>query len=96
MIFCSEKVLRYLRTRPSYVATLRTYPYKRGQIVTVRNCNKEIICKAVVADVAEPTKENLSKYLSISGFETVDEWIAEAKKLHRKRPRHLVVLKLMW
>jgi len=80
------------------LATLRTYPYKKGKRVIIKYPQglQEKRVKAVVEEVIpNPTPEVLEQYLELSGFDTPKEWWLTACALHKTSPRYLVVLRLL-
>ncbi|MEX0569101.1 MAG: hypothetical protein Q6363_008100 [Candidatus Njordarchaeota archaeon] len=77
------------------VATMRNYDYYPGQKIVIKSRYHRSNIHAVVQEVVKNNQENREKYLSISGFDSVDEWIQEAKKLHKKWPRLIVIVKLV-
>jgi len=79
------------------LATLRTYPYERklGGTILIRGLGDKPHIKATVEKViVNPSREDLEKHLSISGFSSVDEWLKTAERLHRRNPNRLVVIKV--
>jgi len=68
--------------------------YARGMIVIITRNGKRI-AKGIILDVLPNTRENRKKYVSISGFETVEEWEREARRLHGRLPNAIVVVKLI-
>lgn len=105
MRFDSEKPLRQLIEK-GIVATMRHNRkirigpfhqslYIPGIIVNITSKGKRI-GKAVVVEVYENTRENREKLVEISGFDTVEEWEKEARKLFKgKLPNTIVVLRLI-
>jgi len=79
------------------LATLRTYPYERklGGTIFIRSLGGKPRIKATVEKViVNPSREDLEKHLSISGFRSVDEWLKTAEELHGRNPNRLVVIKV--
>jgi len=74
------------------VATMRTWKYKPGQIVVIKTDRGAF--KGKVVDVVPNTAENRQKLYRISGFDSPNEWLMEAIKLHKKIPRYIVVVQI--
>jgi len=93
MRFCSQKVLEYLKNpRDSLVATMRNWNYMLNRRVVLRDCHGRIIGYGVVVDVARPSRDVLREWLSYSGFNSIDEWIAEAKRLSGRIPEFVYLI----
>ena len=73
------------------LATLRTWPYREGQMVVV-NMPKGKKRARVVKVIERPSFRDVREHASISGFDTADEWYSAALRLHKRRPRYLVVI----
>jgi len=104
MRFDSDKAFEQLM-KHGIVATMRvqrkvrignryTDLYVKGMIVNITRNGKRV-GKGIILDVVSNTKENREKYVSISGFESVEEWEREAKRLHGRMPNVIVVVKLI-
>jgi len=103
--FDSDKAFSFLMTH-GVVATMRMQRrvkignrysdlYVRGMIVAITRSGK-IVAKGVILDVVPNTRENREKYVKISGFESVEEWEAEARRMHGGRlPNSIVVIRLL-
>ena len=81
MIFRSQAVINYILSGAKYVATIRECSYykdKVGKTVLLKLLDRRL--KGKVLEVARV--EDAGKYVSISGFRTVVEWLNEAKRLH--------------
>jgi len=66
------------------VATIRKAGYYRiGQRVIMKVGNRRFYGKVVVT--APITPFSLGEYVNYSGFQSVEEWVAEAEKLHKAR-----------
>ena len=77
------------------LATMRNFPYKVNSIVKIYHRGK-YVGKAIVDDVVPVTKHNLEYFVGASGFNTVEEWVSEAKKLNKgKLPKYIVYLSLI-
>jgi len=89
--------------RSGRLATLRNYPYKRGQRIYVKHKGK-VVGLAVVEFVADyerwlltaPT-DKLPEVLAISGFSSFKEWEDEARRLNKddRVPKYLVIIRLL-
>ena len=96
MRFCSQKVLEYLKNpRDKLVATMRNWLYRVNQRIVIKDCNGKRIGYGIVVDVAPTTTEILKKWLKYSGFNSIDEWLAEAKKLSGKTPQYVYLIYLL-
>jgi hypothetical protein len=85
MIFNSPTVQKYILSGANVVATIRRKGYYRvGKRVIVKVGDKRFYGKVIA--IAPLTLFSLSQYADYSGFESVEEWIAEAEKLHKTRP----------
>jgi len=82
-----KQVLEYF-LKFGFVATMRDYPYKKGQKILV---NRKY--KAEVIDVFEVNKDSLDLFVDFSSFSNVKSWINKAKELHGKMPRYIVVVR---
>ena len=66
------------------VATIRKAGYYRiGQRVIMKVGDRRFYGKVVA--IAPVTPFSLSEYVDYSGFQGVEEWIAEAERLHKGR-----------
>jgi len=99
MIFRSKKALDYLLQTGS-VVTFRTkkryYPNKEW--VTDRRGGKKIADVAIyyITEVEISDRKRLEAYVYRTGFDSVDEWIAEIRKLHGDvKYGHLYLVKIM-
>jgi hypothetical protein len=82
MIFNSPIVQKYILSGAKLVATIRKKGYYRaGQRVIIKMNNKRIYGKIITITPLSPF--SLSKYVVYSGFENVEEWEKEAKRLHK-------------
>jgi len=50
--------------------------------------------KAKIVDVVLNTPENRLRFYRMGGFDSLDEWLMEAIKLHKKIPRYIVVVQM--
>jgi len=100
MIFTHPKVIKYIVTNynednvsPLTVATIRRYMYNEGQRIRVRIDNigeGDAIVRKIVS------LRDAIDYVKYSGFDTVDEWIDEAMRLHKRKSRlHIVVIDII-
>jgi len=76
------------------LATMRNYPYKKGWKIKLYH-KGEFIGYGEILDVVEATLENIEKYHHISGFNSPGEWLKEAKLLHGKKPKYIVIVKFL-
>ena len=84
MIFSSPAVKRYILNGAEIVATIRKAGhYKLDQKVTIKLGDKRLYGKVIA--VVPLTPFSLSEYVEYSGFETIEEWLNEAEKLHKAR-----------
>ena len=84
MIFNSPTVQRYILSGANVVATIRRKGYYRvGQRVIAKVGDKRFYGKVIA--IAPITPFSLGQYVDYSGFESVEEWIAEAERLHKAR-----------
>jgi len=84
MIFNSTTVQKYILNGAKVVATIRRKGYyKLGKRVIVKVGDKRFYGKVIA--IAPITPFSLSQYVDYSGFQSVEEWIAEAEKLHKGR-----------
>jgi len=91
VIFRHPKVVGFL-LKHGIVATMRTYRYRQGQIVVIKTDRGTF--RGRIVDVVPNTLENRMKLYKISGFDSPDEWLAEATKLHKRIPRYIVVVRI--
>ena len=90
----SEKAFRQLM-REGVLATMRNYPYRVGSVVKVYHRGR-YVGKAVVEDVVPVTEPNLRYLVGASGFDTIEEWVEEAKRLNKGRlPKYIVYIILI-
>jgi len=81
MIFNSPTVQRYILSGANVVATIRKSGYyKLGQKVIIKVEDKRFYGKVIA--IAPLTLQSLSNYVNFSGFNSVEEWLNEARKLH--------------
>jgi len=93
MKFCSQKVLEYLKNpRDNLVATMRNWHYKINQRILLKDCNGNLIGYGIIADVAPTNSEILKEWLKYSGFNSINEWVAEARKLSGRTPRFVYLI----
>ena len=84
MIFNSPTVQKYILSGANIVATIRRKGYyKVGQRVIAKVGDKRFYGKVIA--IAPLTPFSLGEYVDYSGFGSVEEWIAEAEKLHKTR-----------
>ena len=84
MIFDSSTVQKYILSGASVVATIRRKGYYRvGKKVVMKVGDKKFYGKVIA--IAPLTPFSLSEYTDYSGFESVEEWIGEAERLHYGR-----------
>ncbi len=81
MIFNSPVVQKYILNNAKLVATIRKSEYyKLGQKVIMKVGDKRFYGKVIA--IAPLTLQSLSNYVNFSGFNSVEEWLNEARKLH--------------
>jgi hypothetical protein len=84
MIFNSPIVQKYILSGAKIVATIRRKGYYRvGQKVVVKVRDKRFSGKVVT--ITPLTPSSLNELVTYSGFKNVEEWIMEAKKLHKAK-----------
>ena len=84
MIFNSTTVQKYILNGAKLVATIRRKGYYRlGKRVIVKVGDKRFYGKVIA--IAPITPFSLSQYADYSGFESVEDWIAEAERLHKAK-----------
>jgi len=84
MIFNSFVVQKYILNGAKLVATIRRKGYYRvGKNVVMKVGDKKFYGKVIA--IAPLSPFSLSEYTDYSGFESVEEWIAEAERLHNGR-----------
>ena len=84
MIFNSPTVQRYILSNTKLVATIRRKGYYRvGKRVIAKVGDKRFHGKVIAT--APITPFSLGQYAEYSGFESVEEWVAEAERLHKGR-----------
>jgi len=84
MIFNSTTVQKYILSGASVVVTIRRKGYyKLGKRVIVKVGDKRFYGKVIA--IAPITPFSLSQYVDYSGFESVEEWVAEAERLHKAK-----------
>jgi hypothetical protein len=84
MIFNSPIVQKYILSGARLVSTIRRKGYyKVGQKVIVKVKDKRFSGKVTM--ITPLTFFSLNEYVTYSGFKSVEEWIREAKKLHKAK-----------
>ena len=84
MIFSSPVVQKYILSGAKAVATIRKSGYYTlGQDVVMKVGDKKFYGKVVAIAPVKPSW--LNEYVIYSGFESVEEWIAEAERLHKTK-----------
>ncbi len=90
----SEKAFRQLVSE-GILATMRNYPYRVGKVIRILH-KGEYVGEAIIEDVVPVTKQNLKYLVGVSGFDSVEEWVEEAKKLNKgKLPKYIVYINLI-
>ena len=80
MIFSSKKVREYILGGARYVATIRRAGlYREGQRVELKLGDKRLKGKVIKVVPLERARG----YLHISGFGSLEEWLSEARRLHK-------------
>jgi len=84
MIFNSPTVQRYILSGAKLVATIRKSGYYHAdKRVVMKVGGKRFYGKVVATSPLTPFA--LGEYVDHSGFESVEEWVAEAERLHKGR-----------
>ena len=84
MIFNSPIVQKYILNGAKFVATIRKSGYYYiGKRVVMKVGDKKFYGRVIA--IAPITPFSLSEYTDYSGFQSVEEWITEAVKLHKGR-----------
>ncbi|CAC93960.1 hypothetical protein SIRV1gp05 [Sulfolobus islandicus rod-shaped virus 1] len=84
MIFNSLIVQKYILNNAKAVATIRKKGYyKLYQKIILKVGDKRFYGKVIAK--APVTEYCLSKYVKFSGFENVENWLNEAKRLHNDK-----------
>ena len=84
MIFDSPTVQKYILSGASVVATIRRKGYYRvGKNVVMKVGDKKFYGKVIA--IAPLSSFSLGEYADYSGFQSVEEWMNEAEKLHKGR-----------
>ena len=84
MIFNSPTVQKYILNGANVVATIRQKGYyKVGKRVIVKVRDKRFYGKVIAT--APITPFSLGEYVGYSGFQSVEEWVAEAERLHKAK-----------
>jgi len=84
MIFNSFTVQKYILNGTKLVATIRRKGYYRvGKKVVMKVGDKKFYGKVIA--IAPLTPFSLGEYADYSGFQSVEEWMYEAEKLHKGR-----------
>jgi len=78
------------------LAVLCTWPYekKEGKVISVKLGPLLKVGARVEKVIVDPSEEDLRKYLSISGFQTVEEWKRSAVEHCGRASRRLVIIRL--
>jgi len=93
MRFKSEKASRQL-VEKGIVATMRNYKLRPRTVVKAKTTLGEVY--AVVEDVYPNYDEIVGELFYFSGFETPEEWIREALRLHNgRKPKYIILLRLL-
>ena len=84
MIFNSSIVQQYILNGAELVATIRRRGYyKLGKRVIVKVGDKKF--QGEVVGVVPLTPFSLGEYVNYSGFQSVEDWVREAEKLHKSK-----------
>ncbi len=86
-----DKVVAVMRQH-GRLATLRTFPYQSGKRVVIKHPGGRLRGEVELV-ITDPKREDLERFLEISGFKSVEEWWDTAVKLHGANPRYLVVVR---
>ena len=82
-----KQVLDFFLTR-GFVATMRDYPYKKGQRIRIN-----MKYRAEVSNVFDATEKAIKHFTNLSSFSTAEDWIKKAKELHGKMPKYIVLVR---
>jgi len=84
MIFNSPTVQKYIQSGARFVATIRKsgYHYINKRVV-MKVGDKEFYGRVIAIEPIAPL--TLSHYVKYSGFESVEEWMHEAERLHKAK-----------
>ena len=81
MIFNSFTVQKYILNGAKLVATIRRKGYYRvGKKVVMKVGDKKFYGKVIA--ITPLILQSLSNYVDFSGFNSVEEWLNEARNLH--------------
>jgi len=84
MIFNSSTVQKYILSGANVVATIRRKGYYRvGKRVVAKVGDKRFYGKII--GIAPLSPFSLNHYSDYSGFKSIEEWMAEAERLHKGR-----------
>jgi len=95
MKFTHPKVINYILSQDvnGFIATMRTHRYREGTLVKISIDNKVIYAEVVKTYTNnEANRERLSCF---SGFSSADEWLEEAVKIFGRKPRYIVLLRIL-
>jgi hypothetical protein len=82
MIFNSSTVQRYILNNAKLIATIRRKGYyKVGKRIILKVGDKRFYGKVIA--IAPITPFSLGEYTCYSGFDSAEEWISEAERLHQ-------------
>jgi len=98
MIFNSSTVQEYILNGGKLIATIRRKDYyKVGKRIILKVADKKFYGKVIA--IAPITPFSLGEYACYSGFNSVEEWVSEAERLHQSsiNPNEfeIIVIKLL-
>ena len=93
MRFHSKKVLRYLKnSKNKLLATMRTWNYKMGQRVYFKNIHGRVLGYGTIINIL--SIDRAGEVVEYSGFNDVEEWLEEARRLHGRVPKSIYVIRI--
>ena len=89
-----DEVITCRKRRKTFGITSAIYKRKDGDIETIAKVNVQLLIDSI--DVHRQHYRPFSEYVELSGFESVEEWKEEIKKLNKNRwmPEYLIFLKV--
>ncbi len=93
MVSVGGKGAEELVNRYGKIAILTDNIYAEDRIYVIKPPDAPRIKVAVERAIVDPSSEELEKYLHLSGYGTVDEWLSEFRNRGGLEPPNLVVFK---
>ena len=89
-----DEVITCRKRRRAFGITSAIYKRNDGDIETIAKVNVQLLKDSM--DIHRQHYRAFSEYVELSGFETVEEWKKEVKKLNKNRwmPEYLLFLKV--